>query len=110
MTRFSSILRRATAGLGLILALTAAGHSTPTHAQFGFGIGPNMYFGGESERPNRECISNSQLRRSLSNQGYSNIFMAGGSGQIEVRAERRGVRYRLVVDACSGQILSRQRT
>jgi hypothetical protein len=100
-------LRWAAFAITASLALMA---SPPASAQFGFGIGPGMYFGDEGEDYGGACLSDYLLRQSLAKSGYSDIFMGlDNDHHVTVRASRGGVVYKLLVNSCSGKILSRER-
>lgn len=90
-------------------SLAAGGAAGQDFMGFGFGIGPNMYFGGSESRSADECRSDDIAER-LESSGYADIRLGRVNGQeLEVWANRAGKPYRLLVDKCSGQILSRQR-
>ncbi len=77
---------------------------------FGFGIGPQMYFGDENMGSKQgTCVNDQSLRSRLQGQGYGDIQIGAGNGDVTVDAMRNGIRYKLGVNSCSGRILSRQR-
>ena len=76
---------------------------------FGFSIGDDDRRGGW--RPGRDrCVSSRQLDNVIEDQGYRRVRITDfGRRVTEARAERRGVRYALIVDSCTGRVLDRDR-
>ena len=105
--KFVSTLVR-TAAIALALGATAV-TAAPSQAQgFGFSFG----FGAdEQRRPLRLCLlTDSQLRRTIREQGYTDIFLnVANNNRIQVRASRGRWVYLLTVNSCTGRILDRER-
>jgi len=94
--------------IALATALGAAAVTAmPAQAQFFPDFGDGEFYDG----PFRLCLTtNNSLRRAISRQGYSNIFLNVENEQrIEARATRGKWVYLLTVNSCSGRILDRQR-
>ena len=84
-------------------ALTA----TPSMAQFWPDWGDGEFYDG----PYRLCLmTNSAIRRAISRQGYSDIFLNVENDQrIQARATKGRWVYILLVNSCSGRVLDRKR-
>lgn len=96
-----TLLVGATLGVGSMVAM-------PAQAQlfFDFGGAGEFYDG-----PSRLCLgTNHLIRRAISRQGYTNIYLNVEHDQrIEARATKGKWVYLLNVNACSGRILERTR-
>jgi hypothetical protein len=91
-----------------IVALTAGSlAAAPSNAQFMHDWGAGEFYDG----PSRLCLSgNYSIRRAISRQGYSNIFLnVENDPRIEARATKGKWVYLLDVNSCSGRVLSRKR-
>ena len=79
----------------------------PAQAQFSPDFGAGEFYDG----PFRLCLGmNSLIRRAISRQGYTNIFLNVEHDQrIEARATQGKWVYLLEVNSCSGRILERKR-
>jgi len=103
------------AGLIAATALTAVPASA---ASFEFSFGPHwggpgyhdQHRGWDRHDRNRHGVSAHEVRRSLRNRGYYRIeFLDRRGPTYQVRAERRGRTYFLVVSARTGEIIARHR-
>jgi hypothetical protein len=87
--------------------LAAPVTATPGVAQFLPDFGEGEFYDG----PYRLCLStNYAIRRAISRQGYTNIYLNVENDQrIEARATKGDWVYLLNVNSCSGRVLSRQK-
>lgn len=95
-----------TIALGIVLGAASA-IAVPAQAQFFPNFGAGEFYDG----PHRLCLmTNNALRRAISRQGYSDIFLNVENEQrVEARATRGKWVYLLTVNTCSGRVLDRQR-
>lgn len=104
MTKFAAVL--------LTALLIGAGATAPAQSQ---SIGFGMFFGDEpsdfyDERPgffNEPilCMTDSQIRRAIENEGYSNVALnVPNDRRVQVRASRNGTVYLLKFNYCTGVI------
>jgi hypothetical protein len=79
--------------------------------QFGFGIGSGDDGFFERRRLLRPCImTDRQLRRTIRERGYTDIFLnVANNNRIQVRATRGDWVYLLRVNTCTGRIIERER-
>jgi hypothetical protein len=102
----------ALAATGVLMASAATAPAAAQNLHFGFGIGPGMYFGGidEGEDIGGACLSDYLLRQYLGRQGWDDIKLGlANDHHMPVVASRGGVSYKLLVNSCSGKVLSRER-
>lgn len=92
---------------GGAIATAAPAQAQPSFS-FQFGFGNN---GGQMNPGfGRLCLSDSQLRRAIRDQGYRNVALNVERGnRIQARGTRGGWVYLLEVNSCSGRILDRER-
>lgn len=92
--------------MAAMLGATALG-AAPAGAQFMPDWGDGEFYDG----PFRLCLmTNSAIRRAISRQGYTDIFLNVENDQrIQARATKGGWVYLLLVNSCSGRVLDRQR-
>lgn len=94
-----------------LLVATALGASslaaTPSTAQFWPDWGDGEFYDG----PYRLCLmTNSAIRRAISRQGYTDIYLNVENDQrIQARATKGNWVYILLVNSCSGRVLDRKR-
>lgn len=92
----------------LALGAGAVAGTGPAQAQgfsFSFGFGNN-----NDNRFGMVCLTESQLRRSIRDRGYSDVRLnVEMNNRIQIRATRNGWIYLLDVNACTGRILDRER-
>ena len=105
----SNIAKAAVVALALGAGTLAT--ALPVQAQgfsFSFGFGnDNGRFGNNFPRI---CLTDFQLRRAIENQGYRNVALnVANDNRIFARATRGDWVYQLLVNACTGRILDRER-
>ena len=89
--------------VALALGAGAFAGTVPAQAQgfsfsLGFGNGPAI------------CLTDFQLRRSVENRGYTDVRLnVAIDNRINVRATRDGWIYQLLLNACTGRLLDRER-
>lgn len=109
-------------GRAALLALTlgaATVTAMPAQAQepsfsFRFGIdggGNNFAFGiRDGKKFRRECLTNSEIRRGLSREGFRDIRFLDRSGvRVKVYAEHRRGSYVLTLNRCTGRVTDVER-
>lgn len=109
---------RARAAKLLAVCLVAASVFSPAVAAPPYGS-PNFGLEGPFEDLPRNhprnrkfyfsCATNYQLRKAVAAQGFTNIYIGGNigtSGNLEMRATRKGTVYLLEVDKCTGKVES----
>jgi hypothetical protein len=105
--KIASILRAGVLGLALASAAVPAQAASMS---LGFGFGDGFMFG---HKHRVRCVlemTESQLRRAISAQGYRNIALNVANNQrIQVRATKGEWVYLLRVSTCTGAIIERQR-
>jgi len=103
-TNMQKLLR--TIALATVLG-AATVTAMPAQAQFIPDFGDGEFYDG----PFRLCLmTNYSLRRAISRQGYSDIFLNVENEQrVQARATRGKWVYLLTVNTCSGRVLDRQR-
>ena len=95
--------------VALALSAGAVVTAVPVQAQ---GFSFNFQFGNDRfDNFPRVCLTESQLRRAIRDQGYRNVALnvEMSDHRIHIRATRGGWVYQLLVNACSGRILDRER-
>lgn len=102
-TTFTGIAKAAVVALALGAGVVAA--AVPAQAQgFSFSLG----FG--SRNFPAMCLTDFQLRRAIENRGYADVRLnVAIDNRINIRATRDGWIYQLLVNACTGRILDRER-
>ena len=110
MSKTQTALRAA--AITLLLGLSAAAPAaTAQTLNFGFGIGQG--FDDEDDRffgaPQLAmCLTDSQIRRSIANRGYSQIALnIPNNKRVQVRATKGGTIYLLKFNFCTDQIEDR---
>lgn len=104
-------------GTGAVAALPAQAQNfnfsitSPDGLSFSFGNGGFRSRQFQPPRENRyACMSDRELRRQLSRQGFHDIRISDGRrGWVHVSAERRHARYTMDVNACTGTIANLER-
>jgi hypothetical protein len=111
------ITKTIAAGLIAITTLTAVPASAASF-NFSFGQGPSGYYGqgnhgghgGRSHDRRHDRVSADEVRWMLRRDGYRGIRFFDDRGAVyQLRAEKHGREFFLVVSARTGEILSRQR-
>jgi hypothetical protein len=97
--------------VALALGAGAVATALPVQAQ---GLSFSFGFGNDNDRFDdtfpRLCLTDFQLRRAIGDQGYRNVALnVENNNRIKARATRGDWVYQLVVNACSGRILDRER-
>jgi hypothetical protein len=111
MTVFSLGAIMRAAAISIVLGATAAS-AMPAQAQsFSFGFSTGRDSGFTIRRPQRLCLlTDFALRRAIGSQGYHNIYLnVANNRRIQARATQGRWVYLLVVDTCTGRVLSRER-
>ena len=104
---FTSSIAKA-AVIALALGAGTVATALPVQAQgFSFSFG----FGNDNGRfGTTVCLTEFQLRRAIRDQGYSNVALnVENDNRIKARATRGEWVYQLLVNACTGRILDRER-
>lgn len=105
--------RKAAAALVFAAALAGAtvAATTPVHAQLTFGFG--FDFDGENDNfvvPRLCILTDRGLRDAIADQGYEDIFLNVPDGRrVQARARDGDWIYILEVNACTGDVLDRER-
>ena len=103
---FAVVLGAAVVAGGLSPA-SAQGFSAKAHGMF-FGFGDDE---GDEATPRRLCLpTDSSIRRAIADEGYEDIYLNVPVGRLlQARATRDDWVYLLTVDACTGDVVERER-
>lgn len=121
MTQMLTLLKKSgraalvalTLGAATVTAMPAQAQSSPSF-NFSFGInggGDNFSFGWNNGRQiRRACLSDSEVRRGLQRNGFSNVRFLDRRGiRIRVMAEHRRDTYRMSINRCTGRVTDIER-
>ncbi|WP_127754937.1 hypothetical protein [Devosia sp. 1566] len=112
---FSPLLRAGAVALALgvtaVSAMPAQAQSNSPSLSFSFQNGNGYGFSvGERHRPQRDCMSDREVRRLVERAGYRHVrIYASGDRYVRVRGDEGRRSYIVTVDACRGRIIDRDR-